>query len=102
MPLVRLCSKSELPAEGQAAEFPANDRVVCIANVDGEISAIDNVCLHRGGPLGQGVVEGSKIVCPWHGWTFDLGTGAASHDSSARVRVYSVKIDGENVMVDLE
>lgn len=102
MPVVRLCSRSELPAEGQAAEIVVGDRVICVANVDGDITAMDNVCLHRGGPLGQGLIEGNKIVCPWHGWTFDLRTGAAVHDRNARVPVYPLKIEGDDVLVDLE
>jgi len=102
MPLVRLCSKSELPADGQAAEIALDQRVICVANVDGEISAMDNVCLHRGGPLGQGTVTGGKIVCPWHAWMYDLRTGATSDDSAMRVRVYPIKVVGDDVMVDLE
>jgi nitrite reductase (NADH) small subunit len=100
MPLVRLCSKSELPAEGHATEITISGHTICVANVNGTISAMDNVCLHRGGPLGQGVIEGDKIVCPWHGWSFDPVTGAATHDSSARVPVYAVKIVGDDVMLD--
>jgi nitrite reductase (NADH) small subunit len=100
MAFIRLCSTSELPAQGQAAEITVGDRVICVANVNGQISAMDNVCLHRGGPLGQGLLVGNKIVCPWHGWTFDTQTGAASHDQSARVPVYSVKIAGEDVLID--
>ena len=102
MPFTRLCSASELPAEGEAAEITVNDRVICVANVNGEFSAIVNVCLPRGGPLGQGMIEGNKIVCPWHGWMFDVQTGAAVHDRQARVRIYPVKIEGEDAMIDLE
>ncbi|HET9741767.1 MAG TPA: Rieske (2Fe-2S) protein [Terriglobales bacterium] len=98
---VRLCSRSELPPEGQAAEIPLNGRVICVANVKGEICAMDNVCLHRGGPLGQGVIEGGKLVCPWHGWIFDPKTGAAAHDSNARVPVYATKIVGDDVLIEV-
>ena len=58
--LTKLTTQSELPAEGEAREFPCGDKVICVANVNGTISAMDNVCLHRGGPLGQGVIEGDK------------------------------------------
>ena len=102
MPFVRLCAKSELPAEGQAAEITLNDRVICVANVKGQISAIDNVCLHRGGPLGQGIIEDDKIVCPWHGWMYDPKTGTAAHNINARVSVYPIQIEGDDVMVELE
>jgi len=86
VPLLRLCSTSELPPDGEAMEMVLNGRVICVAKAGGKVSAMDNVCLHRGGPLGQGVVEADKIICPWHGWTFDRQTGAASHDTATRVR----------------
>ena len=99
---VRICSRSELPADGQAAEMTVGDRVICIANVSSTVSAIDNVCLHRGGPLGQGVIEGGKIICPWHGWQWDPKTGEAAHSPMAKVAVYPLKIEGEDVLVRLD
>src|SRR5437868_13034328 len=99
---VRICSRSDLPTEGQAAEVTVGDRVICVANVKGTISAIDNVCLHRGGPLGQGVVDDDKIVCPWHGWQWNLKTGEAGHTSMVRVTVYPLKIEGEDVWAKLD
>ena len=96
----KLASQSELPAPNEAKEFPCGDKMICVANVDGEISAMDNVCLHRGGPLGQGVISGGKAVCPWHGWEWDPKTGEAG-TPGARVAVYPVKIEGGDVLVDI-
>jgi len=101
MALVRIGSVAELPKAGEAREYQAGARTICIANVDGTCSALDNVCFHRGGPLGQGVVLDGKLVCPWHGWTFDPQTGAAVHDPEAKVPVYPLKIEGDDVLVDL-
>lgn len=98
---VRIASKSELPPAGEAREFACGEKMVCVANVNGTISAMDNVCLHRGGPLGQGVIEGDKIICPWHGWQFNAATGEAAHNPAAKVKVYAVKVEGEDVMVDV-
>ena len=97
----KITTKSELPAANEAREFPCGDKMVCVANVDGAISAIDNVCLHRGGPLGQGTIEGGKVVCPWHGWEWDPKTGQAAHSASAKVAVYPLKIESEEVLVDV-
>jgi nitrite reductase (NADH) small subunit len=98
---VKLTTQSELPTEGEAKEFPCGEKVICIANVNGSITAMDNVCLHRGGPLGQGVIEGNKVVCPWHGWQFDVTTGEATHNPNARVAVYPVKVERDDVMVEV-
>ena len=101
MPLTKITSKSDLPAEGEAGEFTVGEKTVCIANVQGEYSAMDNVCLHRGGPLGQGMVEDGKIVCPWHGWQYDPKSGEVTHNPSAKVAVYPLRIEGEDVLVEL-
>jgi nitrite reductase (NADH) small subunit len=101
MPLYRIASKSELPAAGQAKEFLGGEKTICVANIAGEYFALDNVCVHRGGPLGQGVVDGEKIVCPWHGWQYDPKTGEAAHDPAAKVAVYALRIEGEDVMVEI-
>ena len=102
MPFVKLTAQSDLPPEGEAKEFTVGERVICIANVNGTISAMDNVCLHRGGPLGQGVIEGDKLVCPWHGWQYDPKTGQAAHNPNARVAVYPIKVENGDVMVELK
>jgi nitrite reductase (NADH) small subunit len=100
--LVKLTTQSELPAANEAKEFPCGDKVICIANVNGEFSAMDNVCLHRGGPLGQGVVEKGKVVCPWHGWVWDPKTGQAVHNPAARVAVYPMKVENGEVWVEIQ
>jgi nitrite reductase (NADH) small subunit len=98
---VKIASKAELPELDQAKEFAIGEKVICVANVEGTLSAMDNVCLHRGGPLGQGLVEEGKIVCPWHGWQYDPKSGEAVHNRAARVKVYPIKIEGDDVLVEL-
>jgi nitrite reductase (NADH) small subunit len=95
---VRICAKSELPPSGDAREIVVGDKILCIANENGAICAMDNVCPHRGGPLGQGMLEGGKLVCPWHAWAFDLRTGAAVHSPHTKVELYEIKIDGDDVL----
>ena len=96
---VRLVQQSELPPVDEAKEFPCGDKVICVANVDGTIFAIDNVWLHQGGPLGEGTIEGGKVVCPWHGWQYDPKTGQAVQNHNAKVAVYPIKMENGEVMV---
>ena len=96
----KLTTKSGLPDNGEAKEFPLGEKTVCLANVNGACAAMDNICVHRGGPLGQGIVMDGKVVCPWHGWMYNPKTGAADADPNARVKVYPLKIEGDDVMVD--
>jgi|SRR5437868_14672903 len=98
---VRLAAKSEAPAQDEAKEFTLGDKTICVANVDGKLAAMDNVCLHRGGPLGQGIIDQGKIVCPWHGWQYDPVTGAATHNAEAKVKVYPVKVEGDDLVIEI-
>jgi nitrite reductase (NADH) small subunit len=98
---IRLTSESELPPLNEAREFTVGDRVICVANVEGAISAMDNVCLHRGGPLAQGVIEGSDVICPWHGWAWNTRTGEAGHSPAAKVEVYPIKVENGDVLIKI-
>lgn len=90
---VRICSLSELPAEGEAAEFTAQGRILCVANVNGAVSVLDGVCPHEGGPLGEGIIEGNRVVCPWHAYAFDLHTGATENDPDLKAEVLESTVD---------
>ncbi len=101
MPFIPLTTAAELPGPDEAKEFPCGEKMICVANVNGVISAMDNVCLHRGGPLGQGMIENGKVVCPWHGWAWDPKTGEAANSPGVKVAVYPVQVEGGAVMIDL-
>ncbi len=98
---VRICGRADLPPSGDAREIVAAGKTLCVANENGSISVMDNECPHRGGPLGQGMLEGGKIICPWHAWAFDLKTGEAGQSSLAKVQVYEVRVEGEDVLAKL-
>jgi nitrite reductase (NADH) small subunit len=95
---VRICSAADLPKEGRVKEVIApNGRPLCIARVKGEVTVMDNECPHNGGPLGEGIIEEGKVICPWHGWAFDRHTGAADHNPAAVVEVFELKVEGDDV-----
>ena len=97
---IKLAAQSDLPAVNEAKELPCGGNLICVANVNGEIHAMENTCLHRGGPLGAGVIEGGKVICPWHGWAWDPKTGQAEAPG-AKVAVYPVKIENGDVMIEI-
>jgi nitrite reductase (NADH) small subunit len=101
MTYTRLTTASELPSSGEAREFEVAGKTVCVANINGRVCAMDNVCLHEGGPLGQGYVEGTKVVCPWHGWEYDPATGQLFDDPKSKVDVYPIKVENGDVLVDV-
>jgi nitrite reductase (NADH) small subunit len=75
---------------------------ICLANVNGELSALDNWCPHRQGPLGQGWIEGEAVVCPWHSWAFDAKTGKAEYPPDERVKVFPLRVEGEDVLIEID
>ena len=99
---VKLCGMGEAPEPGEVAEVEANGVALCLANVEGRLAALDNLCPHLGGPLGQGWIEGGAVICPWHAWAFDPVTGQAAQPECAQVRVYPLRVEGEAVEVDVE
>jgi nitrite reductase (NADH) small subunit len=95
---VKMATLTELPPGG-AKEVEFEGRVYAIFNVDGQISAIDGICPHQGGPLADGALEGTTVTCPWHGWQFDVRTGKTPLGPKIKQAVYEVKIEGQDVMV---
>jgi len=84
---------------GQAAEVTLGGRSIALFNVNGTFYAIDGRCPHRGGPLGQGFLDGSQVSCPWHNYTFDVTTGENVVSADLKVARYEVKVDGGKVCV---
>ena len=100
MAFVRVASLAEIAA-GTIREVQVGGKTIALANVGGSIHAISNACLHRGGPLGQGPLEGVLVTCPWHGWSYDVTNGKVGHDQSAGVACYPVEIRAEEIFVDI-
>lgn len=95
---VRVASTADVKP-GQAVVVEVNGKTLAVFNIDGAFHAIDNTCVHRGGPLGEGDIHGKVVACPWHGWQFDVTTGECVKNPSAKVEVYQVKVEGDDVKV---
>ncbi len=95
---VKLATLDELPA-GSAKEVEFEGRVYALYHIDGVIWAIDGICPHQGGPLADGLVEGTMVTCPWHGWQFDIPTGKTPLGPKIKQPVYEVKIESQDVLV---
>jgi nitrite reductase/ring-hydroxylating ferredoxin subunit len=98
---VRAAKLVDVPP-GTIREFQVDGKSVALANVEGTIYAIDNTCLHRGGPLGQGMLEGNVVACPWHGWQYDVKSGQVAKNPALKVPTYEVKIEGDSVLLGIE
>jgi nitrite reductase/ring-hydroxylating ferredoxin subunit len=96
---VRVAGVNDLPA-GEMLIIEVEGDDVVLANVDGRIYALGGECTHRGGPLGEGVMEGDTVECPWHGGRFNVKTGeVVSAPPSSPVPTYQVQIEGDDIKV---
>jgi nitrite reductase (NADH) small subunit len=95
---VKVATLSELtPGSSKAVEVAGT--TIALFNVDGTVFALDNTCLHQGGPLGEGMLEGDVVTCPWHMWEYNVRTGEKVGNPSLKVSRYEVRIEGGDVKV---
>ena len=93
--------KTDDVVSGSGIVAEVNGKSVAVFNVDGSFYAIDNTCVHRGGPLGEGDLEGEVVACPWHGWEYNVKTGACINNASACVKSYPVLVEGSELKIKL-
>jgi nitrite reductase/ring-hydroxylating ferredoxin subunit len=97
---VAVMAVADLPP-GRAAEATVGGQPVALFNLDGRFHALSGRCPHRGGPLGQGLVQGPRVSCPWHGWTFDVTTGTNVAGAGPGVPRHEVKVEDGQIHVKL-
>ena len=100
MAFARVARKDEIPA-GSIREFQIEGTTLAIANIGDKFYAINNTCLHRGGPLGQGILHGVAVTCPWHGWQYDVTTGKLTMNQAVGVATYAIEVRGEDLWIDV-
>ncbi len=86
---------------GQSLEVVAGECIVALYNVDGEFFALDGICPHQGGPLGQSRLNGCVVTCQWHGWQFDVRDGQHQISPTLRQPSFPTKISDGQVLVQI-
>ena len=87
---------------GSCLELVVEGRIVAVFNVDGELHALDGVCPHQGGPLGQGNLEGPIVTCPWHGWQFDVRDGQHQISPTLQQPTVAIEVRNDKIMVQID
>ena len=72
---------------------------VALFNCDGVYYAIRNSCPHMGGELGEGLLQGDVVTCPWHGWRFSVKTGKNPEADVVGVRTFEVRVEGDEIFI---
>ncbi|MDH5427457.1 MAG: Rieske 2Fe-2S domain-containing protein [Nitrospirota bacterium] len=90
---IPIAQLDDLPP-GTCTSIETGEMGIALFNIDGHIYALDNTCPHAGGPLGEGIIEGEHIACPWHGWKFHIPTGICQKNPtpSLNVACYEVRV----------
>jgi nitrite reductase (NADH) small subunit len=96
----RVAGVDEIPP-GTGKEVMAGDQVVALFNVEGTFRALDGICPHAGGPLGEGTLRGSIVTCPWHGWQFDVTDGRNCLNPKICHTNYAVRVEGADILVEI-
>lgn len=94
--------KSDLPP-GTLHKISVDGKDILVANIDGEYYAVDDTCTHAGASLSEGKLEGSIVVCGWHGAQFDCKTGKLEK-FPAKIRdlgTYNVTVESDDVFVEV-
>lgn len=86
---------------GTATTIKIGKKTVAVFNLDGQFFAIDNTCRHRGGPLNEGKLSGTVVTCPWHGWKYDITTGANLTKPEMTTDIFPVTIEDDIMHIDV-
>lgn len=95
---VRAASAAEIP-EGTGRAVSLEGVEVAVFNVGGAFYAIENTCPHRGASLGEGALKGEEVICPLHGWQFNVKTGRMPMGGG--VRSFPVRVEAGAVLVEI-
>lgn len=97
----RVASIDDIP-DGGAIAVDVGEKRIALFRHRGEVFALDETCPHRGGPLHDGAIDRGVVLCPWHQWQFDLKTGCSPVNPLSRVKVYPVRLEGADVLLELD
>ncbi len=99
--LVKAVQVTDVPS-GTGKVVQVEGKTLALFNLGGTFYAIDNACTHVGGPLGEGTVDGTVVVCPWHGSRFEIKTGKVVGPPATRnVTTYPARTQDGAVYIDL-
>ena len=101
MSWVDLGPLSALPERGARCVLVGGLAIAVFRTGTGEVFALRDRCPHRGGPLSQGIVHGTRVTCPLHDWVIDLKTGQATGADEGATATYNVRVVDGRIALEL-
>jgi len=86
--------------EGTAKLVRVNNEEIAVFKHKGQLCAMQNACPHEGGQLSAGWIEDGAVVCPLHGYQFDLKTGACATDATLNAKIFKLVADGDGFILE--
>jgi len=93
-------SRADEIKEGAAKLVRVKNQEIAVFKYQGKLCAVQNNCPHEGGQLSAGWIEDGAVVCPLHGYKFDLTSGACADDPKLKAKIFKLAADGENYSVE--
>lgn len=90
-----------LPARGARCVRLGDVAIAVFRTSTGEVFALRDQCPHRGGPLSQGIVHGTRVTCPLHDWVIDLATGLATGADEGSTATFNVRVENGRVALEV-
>jgi 3-phenylpropionate/trans-cinnamate dioxygenase ferredoxin component len=98
---IRVATAPDIP-DGTVRVVVVEGKRIALCRAEGAFFAVEDLCTHDNGPLGEGTLEGCEIECPRHGARFDVRTGAVTCLPAVRpIRTFAVRVQGNDVEIDL-
>ena len=85
--------------DGKVFGATVGETALVICKLNGEYHALNGVCSHAKGPLCRGQLDGKYLICPWHGWEYDITTGQCEIETTLHQQKYPLKIEGDEIWV---
>ena len=98
--LIDIGALTDIAPQGARLVKTAFGCVAVFRTATDQVFALDNHCPHKGGPLSEGIVHGTRVTCPLHNWVFDLATGQAQGADVGAVATYRIEVAGGRLMLD--
>jgi nitrite reductase (NADH) small subunit len=96
----RVCESNQL-GEGASLEILHHGNVIAIYRHEGQLFAIDGICMHQGGPLAKGRLQDGTVTCPWHGWQYELASGNHAPTCKPMLKTYEIQESDGLIEIDL-
>jgi len=97
---IRLALAELVPGVPRLVE--TDGKRVVVIRIGDRVHAMSDVCAHKGGPLSDGKLSGTRLACPWHGWMYDVRSGQCTFPGrGAAVRTYRVIVENDEVRVEI-